>query len=81
MGPNLTLDARNACIPGSMSKSDHAFLGDGTPPQLLLSLHSQAPLAGLTGHLLSLSSSSLIHTHESALWSLSYNSSPAVCAG
>lgn len=49
MGPNLTLDARNACIPGSMSKSDHSFLGDGTPPQLLLSLHSQTPLAGLTG--------------------------------
>lgn len=45
MGPNLTLDAKNACIPGSMGKSDHAFLGVGTPPQLLLSLHSQTPLA------------------------------------
>lgn len=76
MGPSLALNAGNTCILGSMGKSDHSILMDGILPQLLL---SQTPSAGMSWTLTFLSGSSLIHTHELALWFLSYNSSPTVC--
>jgi hypothetical protein len=80
IGPNLNFDIGSTCSLGSMGKSDQSFIVNFRALlQLLLSLHSQPPSAAMSWTLTFFSSLFFTHTHESAIWSLSYNSSPTVC--